>query len=91
MPCIVSKNRITCFKPPSTAKGRVLVHGVEYWCDMDNYLYSILAPDAGIPVYLDSRWDKIPERIDKKFQKKFTKWICSVEEYLTQLAERGLK
>jgi hypothetical protein len=86
MPCIPGKNRITCFRTPYLAKGRIIANGKEYWTDIKKDLYKVLKDDAVVVVYDEMGTGMTFQHTEKKFIKSFTKWSGTVEEYLERLA-----
>ena len=83
MPCIIGKNKISCFKAPVGARSRILVQDHEYWCDLSKDIYDVLKPDAVIYLY-----ENYGQSIDcKKYLKRFTKYSESVEEHFKKLSQ----
>lgn len=92
MPCIVGKNKITCYRTPIKANGRIRAKdGSEYWCDLRKDIYDVLKEDAVISLYDEHGSGSTYSRTDKKFIKSFTTWIGTVEEYLKRLVEEADK
>ena len=88
MTCIPGKNRITCYRTPINAKGRVKIKdGSEYWINIDKDVYDVLKTDAVIQMYEEDDIGLNYQHINKKYIKSYTKWSCSVIEYLQRLED----
>ena len=69
---------------PAHAKGRIAVKDMEYWTDVPKDIYNVLKPDAVIVVYNIVVSCGECNNLWKKYLKRFTKWLCTTDEYLKE-------
>jgi hypothetical protein len=90
MPCIVGKNRITCFRVPQSAKIKVKAGGLDWFCDLTKEAYDHVPKDGTISLYDDGAG--IPGDYQGSRYKKFKKWgtefIGTIQDFL-DITEKG--